>query len=57
MYYLKTKEFKYLVINWGRDDADPMNFTAFKHKGQPWTKRFTKVIDITLWGRRLLLEF
>jgi hypothetical protein len=57
MYYLKTKEFKNLVVSWGRDDDDPMYFRMFKHKGSPFFKRFSKVIEITLWGRRLVLEF
>ena len=57
MYYLKTKEFRYLVISWGRDDDDPKYFTAFKHKGSSFFKRYSKVIDMCLWGRRLVLEF
>jgi len=57
MYYLKTKEFRYLVISWGRDDDDPKYFTAFKHKGSSFFKRYSKVIDMCFWGRRLVLEF
>lgn len=57
MYYLKTKEFKYLVISYGRDDDDPMYFRIFKHKGSPFFERFSKVIEVTLYGRRLILEF
>ena len=42
MYYLKTKEFKNLVISYGRDDDDPMYFRMFKHKGSPFFKRFSQ---------------
>lgn len=57
MYYLKEKEFKFLVFSWGRDDDDPMNFTMFKHKKSSFFKKFSKVIDITIKGRRFVLEF
>ena len=57
MYYLKTKEFKYLVISWGRDDDDPMYFKAWKHDGSPFFSRYSKVIDLTFYGIRLVLEF
>lgn len=57
MYYLKTKEFKYLVLSYGRDDDDPFYFRIFKHKKSPFFKRYSKVIESTLWGRRLVIEF
>ncbi len=57
MYYLKTREFKYVVIGYGRDDDDPMYFNAFKHKNSPFFARYSKVIDFCLWGRRVIIEF
>lgn len=57
MYTIKTKEFKYLSISWGRDDDDPMYISVYKHKNSQFFKRYSKAIDLCLWGRRLLLEF
>lgn len=57
MYYLKEKEFKYLVVSWGRDDDTRFYFTVFKHKNRPFFGRYTKVIELCFYGRRLILEF
>jgi hypothetical protein len=57
MYYLKTKNFKYLSISWGRDDNSSKYFVAFKLNGRPFFDKDFKVIDICLWGRRLVLTF
>jgi hypothetical protein len=56
-YWLKIKEFRYLVISWGRDDNDSNYFKAWKFKGRPFFARYTKVIDMCVRGRRLVLEF
>lgn len=44
-YWLKEKTFKLVTINWGRDDDNPFYFS--------WIPRG---VDITLWGRRILIE-
>jgi hypothetical protein len=46
MYWLKEKQFKLVTFSWGRDDEDPFYFR--------W---LPKGVEITLWGRRLLIEF
>jgi len=57
MYYLKEKTFKYLCISWGRDDDTPYYFRVYKSDTSPFFSRYSKVIEITFYGRRLILEF
>lgn len=54
---LKEIEFKYLVISYGKDNDYRFNFCCFKHKSSSIFKRFSKVIEITLYGNRMVLEF
>jgi hypothetical protein len=55
MYYLKTKEYKFLVVNWGRDDDMPYRFSTWGWR--KLFKRYATVIDATFMGRRVVLEF
>ena len=57
MYWLKEKDLKIVIVSYGRDDDDPMYFKAWKHKGSKFFKRYSKVIDLCLWGRRVVIEF
>lgn len=57
MNYLKERCFRYLCVSWGRNDDDPFYFGVFKHKGVKFFWPYSKVIDITFFGRRLVLEF
>ena len=54
---MKTIEFKYLVISYDMNDEMPNSFRAYKHEGSAFFKRFSKVIELTLYNRTLIFEF
>ena len=47
---------KYLVIRLFKEEFYN-SFRVFKHKGEPFFSRYSKVIEITFRGRTLIIEF
>ena len=53
----KVYESKYLVINTEYNCYEKFEFEIFKHCGTDFFSRYSKVIDFTLFRRRLIIEF
>lgn len=58
MYWLKQKNFKYFVFNYGRDSESPDFFRAWSHsKGQKVFTAFDRVVEFKLYDYWFILEF
>ena len=53
---MKEISFKYLNITFQKEEY-PNTFRVFKHSGSPFFSRFSKVIEITISNKTLIIEF
>lgn len=49
--------FNIINISYGIDKDDPYYFRIFKHSESGFFERYSKVVEITFFGRLLILEF